>query len=216
MSRPVLLDLYCGAGGAAMGYYRAGFDVVGVDINPQPHYPFPFILGDALEVSLNGADVIHASPPCQSYTHKPTHWGRERTHYIDHPDLVAPTRERLQASGRPWIIENVPESPLSAGLLLCGTMFGLPLVKHRLFEASFSLPILAPAGCNHAGVYNPWRGKDRSAAGFRLAQGTSWIPTSGGASRKKGITGDLYNALPPAYTEYLGGLLLEELRRAAA
>jgi hypothetical protein len=212
MRKPRLLDLFCGAGGAAMGYYRAGFEVVGVDINPQPHYPFEFHQADAMTFPLAGFEAIHASPPCQSYTRKAATWGRARTHWIDHPDLIGPTRELLKSSGFLYVIENVPGSPIRAGMLLCGTMFGLSIQKHRYFEANWSLPALAPAGCNHEGTYSPWSGSGRSAAKLREAQDTPWIPMSGGASRKAGVTGDLFNAIPPAYTEWIGRQLLEALR----
>ncbi len=218
MSTPRLLDLFCGAGGAAMGYHRAGFEVVGVDIKPQPHYPFPFYQWDALVMPLDGFDAIHASPPCQAYTRKDANWGRKRTHWTEHPDLLGPIRERLMASGLPYVIENVPGAPLDAQLLLCGTMFPPPtpgsdlhLRKHRLFEANWSLP-LSPMACgDHSTCYDPWKGAGRSAEKLRTAQGTPWIPMSGGASRKAGVTGDLFNAIPPAYTEWVGAGLLREL-----
>lgn len=201
-----LLDLFCGAGGAAMGYHQAGFGVVGVDVNPQPKYPFEFIQANALTldpVFVASFDVIHASPPCQSYTRKTATWGRERKHWPDHLELVEPTRGMLVASGLPYVIENVVGAPLKHGLVLCGTMFGLRIIKHRIFEASFPLP-LPTAGCDHSDVFNPWHGAGRTAAEFRLAQDTPWIPTGGGASRKAGVTGDLYNAIPPAYTRFIG------------
>ena len=207
MSRPRLLDLFCGGGGAAMGYSRAGFDVVGVDINRQPNYPFEFHQADAMTFPLDGFAVIHASPPCQAYTRKAANWGRERKNVIEHPDLLPKTRERLIASGLPWVIENVPGAPIDAQLMLCGSMFGLKIQKHRLFESNTPLP-LAPAACHHVGLYNPWQGKGRSAEKFREAQGTPWLPSSGGASRKAGYTGDVSNAIPPAYTEFIGKQLL--------
>src|SRR5574337_20985 len=127
--KPRLLDLFCCAGGCAMGYHRAGFDVVGVDINPQQRYPFEFHQADAMTFDLSGFDAIHASPPCQAYT---VLGGREDlSHY---PDLVDAVRERLQASGKPWIIENVPGAPLRDPITLCGAMFGLRRYRHRLFE----------------------------------------------------------------------------------
>ena len=122
----LLLDLYCGGGGAAMGYHRAGFEVVGVDINPQPNYPFEFIQGDALAV---GRDIgrefaaIHASPPCQAYTRKAANWGRGRKHWIEHPNLVQPTRELLEYIGRPWVLENVPGAPIRADLTYTSLAF---------------------------------------------------------------------------------------------
>lgn len=226
MSRPRLLDLFSGGGGAAMGYHRAGFDVLGVDINRQPNYPFPFVQMDAIEYvkalwreQQRGNpvpfDVIHASPPCQAYTRKAADWGRKRNHWIEHPDLVAPTRTWLVALNRPWVIENVPGAPLNAQLMLCGTMFGLAIRKHRLFESSESLP-LAPRPCSdHSECYNPWQGKGRSAAKLREAMGIDWLPISGGASRKAGYTGDLFNAIPPAYTEWIGTQLLASLKAVA-
>jgi hypothetical protein len=206
-----VLDLFCGAGGASMGYHRLGFEVVGVDINRQLHYPFEFYQADAMEFPLDGFDIIHASPPCQLYTKKNYNWGRKRTLHIEHPDLLSPIRERLNLAQIPYIIENVPGAPLQASIQLCGTMFGLPLIKHRLFETSWPIGILSPQGCNHENVYNPWKGEGRSAEKFREAQQTPWIPTSGGASRKRGDTGDLYNAIPPVYTEWIGQQFLNYL-----
>jgi DNA (cytosine-5)-methyltransferase 1 len=215
VSRPRLLDLFCGGGGAAMGYHRAGFEVVGVDINPQGNFPFEFHQADALTYPLAGFDFVHASPPCQLYTRKSSDWGRKRTHWPEHLDLVGPTRDRLVKTGLPYVIENVVGAPLNAQLLLCGTMFGLTIRKHRLFESNVSLP-LPPASCtDHSECYNPWQGKGRSAAKLREAMGIDWLPISGGASRKAGYTGDLFNAIPPAFTEHIGRGLLALLEKAA-
>lgn len=156
--RPRLLDLFAGAGGAAMGYYRAGFDVVGVDIQPQPHYPFTFIQADALNppVRLADFDAVHASPPCQGYSALAAmHPDR------DYPMLIEPTREMLAKLGVPWIMENVEKAPMLRapglfgvhGIRLCGTSFGLgargmELRRHRLFESNlplYSLPCQAQA-----------------------------------------------------------------------
>ena len=193
------LDLFCAAGGAGMGLHRAGFDVTGVDINPQPNYPFKFIQGDAMDTSLEGYDLVWASPPCQGYSamqaiHKNSN---------KHPDLVEPMREKLKEWGGLWIIENVANSPLKTHFMLCGTMFGLRIIKHRYFEASFQLPLMMPP-CNHSDVYDPWHGKGRTAAKMQEAQGTPWIPQGGGGGRAAGKTGDLNNAIPPAYSEFLG------------
>ena len=226
MTAPRLLDLFCGGGGAAMGYARAGFEVRGVDINPQPNYPFPFMKADALEVladmrgySLAGMgrefDVIHASPPCQAYTRKAADWGRKRNHWIEHPDLVGPTRDLLEATGLPYVIENVPGAPIRTDLMLCGTMFGLRIKKHRLFESNVSLPFPPMLCSDHSECYNPWQGAGRSAAKLREAMGIDWLPISGGASRKAGYTGDLFNAIPPAYTEWIGRQLIASLERVA-
>jgi DNA (cytosine-5)-methyltransferase 1 len=196
---PRCLDLFCGAGGAGMGLHRAGFEVVGVDINPQPYYPFTFRQGDALDADLSGFDLVWASPPCQAYTEM------QRMHKNSgaHKDLVAPMRAKLQAWGGLWIMENVAGSPLRESLMLCGSMFGLRIAKHRFFEANFELPLLMPP-CDHRDLYDPWHGKGRTADKMREAQGTPWMPSSGGASRKRGETGDTNNAIPPAYSEFLG------------
>src|SRR5260221_481967 len=116
MTRPRLLDLFCGAGGAAMGYSRAGFDVTGVDIKPQPRYPFQFVQADAMSYPLDGFDAIHASPPCQDHMRSPG------PAYESHGTgwMLPATRSRLMATGLPWIIENVPGASLRADLKLCG------------------------------------------------------------------------------------------------
>jgi DNA (cytosine-5)-methyltransferase 1 len=139
-----LLDLFCGAGGAAVGYSQAVFtEIVGVDIEPQPNYPFTFVQGDALEppVRLEDFDLIHASPPCQRYSRATPHRTRG-----NHPDLVDPIRRLLVASGIPYVIENVEFAPLPAAAKVCGSYFGLPIQRHRLFEASFAM---LGAPCNH-------------------------------------------------------------------
>ena len=158
--KKLALDLYCGDGGASMGLHRAGFEVTGVDHRPHPRYPFRFIQADALEFPLDGYDFIWASPPCQKFTRL-----RFMPNYREHPDLIAPTRQRLIESGVPWCIENVEDAPLGEGgylIVLCGSMFGLQtadgraeLRRHRLFETSF--PILLRPACQHGanvvGVY---------------------------------------------------------------
>lgn len=147
--RPRLLDLFCGGGGASMGYWLAGFEVVGVDIGKRGRYPFAHFQADALEfVRLYGRDfaAIHASPPCQAYSRLAArHPERE------YPDLIAPTRESLQATGRPYVIENVPEAPLVDPVVLCGSAFLLgtedyQLRRHRAFETNW--PLLVPS-CSH-------------------------------------------------------------------
>jgi len=162
-------DLYCSAGGAAMGLFRAGFEVVGWDIQPQPRYPFEFRLGNALDADLSGFDFAWASPPCQRFTLMQN----IRKNSTAHPALIEPTRKKLIASGLTWIMENVKGAPLKTGIMLCGTMFGLPLIKHRYFESSFPLA-LSLCACDHRGVYDPWHGKGRTANAMRRAQGTPW------------------------------------------
>lgn len=197
-----ILDLYCGAGGAAMGYHRAGLEVVGVDLNPQPNYPFEFHQGDAIEfLKARGHefDVAHASPPCQAYS--------AMTHArpglaAKYPDLVGPTREALLAVGLPYVIENVPRAPLINPITLCGFMFGLELYRHRLFETSFVC--LAPVHPRHvqpasrAGHWVP--GTVMSVAGHvapvahaRAIMGIDWTTRE-----------ELAEAIPPAYTEHIG------------
>lgn len=146
------LDLFCGAGGSSMGLHQAGFDVIGVDINPQPHYPFRFIQGNALDcdkmVEFLDADLIWASPPCQRYSIMRRGRWKDRKH----PDLVDPVRRMLKASGKAYVIENVMGAPLIDPVMLCGSMFGLQtkygsqLRRHRLFECSFPVE---PLKCKH-------------------------------------------------------------------
>ena len=195
-----LLDLFCGAGGAAMGYHQAGFEVVGIDIDPMRDYPFEFHQADALEYAAahgHEFDFIHASPPCQVYSAMQHIWSNQD----EHPDLVAPTRELLEEIGKPYVIENVVGAPLRVDLMLCGTMFGLRIIRHRIFESNISMPLLTPV-CNHADVYDPWHG-DKNADEFREAMGIDWMRDTGGGKRK----GTLSHAIPPAYTKFIGGHL---------
>jgi DNA (cytosine-5)-methyltransferase 1 len=175
-TRPKLLDLCCGAGGCAVGYHRAGFDVVGVDLHPQPRYPYPFIQGDVVAVMqallqccgledssgrvllLSDFAAIHASPPCQRYTiGRHIHQSGDR-----HPDLVGPCRELLERTGLPWVIENVMGAPLRDPAILCGTMFGLKVIRHRQFEASFLL--LSPPHQSHPKATSPVRARATAPA----------------------------------------------------
>lgn len=191
-----LLDLFCCAGGSGEGYRRAGFEVTGVDIMPQPRYMAgrgTFIQADALEyLKEHGAefDAIHASPPCQRYSSMTKGRWKDR----QHPDLIAPTRDLLKAIGKPWIIENVPGAPLKYAVLLCGTMFGLQtpegsqLRRHRLFETSFPLGVSfgEKLVCRHndgstIGVYGGGQHPDRRrplAYGVTLADSASATPYS--------------------------------------
>ena len=194
-----------------MGYHRAGFEVVGVDIEHQAHYPFQFIQGDALEYLEGHAgeyDVIHASPPCQAYSvASKSHNGNASSH----PDLVAPTRELLKASGKPWIIENVVGAPLESPTILCGTMFeGLRVLRHRLFETSFELN--TPQHGKHPLCYTMDKRKNHYG---KLDEMTAFVQVNGGgncsvraASDAMGINwmnkDELNNAIPPAYAEWIG------------
>ena len=201
MKKPRLLDLFCCAGGAGMGYARAGFEVVGVDINPQPRYPFEFRQADAMTFSLEGFNAIHASPPCQAYT---VLGGREDlSHY---PDLVDAVRVRLESSGVPWIIENVPGAPLRDPITLCGAMFGLRSYRHRLFESS--VPLMAPPHPRHEVRVNR-RGENRrkhwDMGGFLTVTGDVGVYCGPEAMGVDWMLGhELSQAIPPAYTEYLG------------
>jgi len=190
------LDLFCGAGGASMGIHRAGFEVTGVDIKPQPRYPFQFIQADAMEFPLEGYDFVWASPPCQRYTHA-QHAAKNRD---AHPDLVPETREKLIAWGGPWIMENVPGSPVFPHFILCGSMFGLELRRHRLFETSAPIFSLVPK-CDHSrkiysvfghGSGNRNRSDWGTVADWKRAMGIDWM-----------VRDELSQAIPPAYSEFL-------------
>jgi DNA (cytosine-5)-methyltransferase 1 len=206
-----LLDLFCGAGGAAMGYHRAGFDdITGIDIKPMPRYPFKFIQGDALEyLAEHGQeyDVIHASPPCQAYTMMQN----IRHNSGAHADLVAKTRELLDLIGKPYVIENVYKAPLKAHIMLCGTMFGLNIIRHRYFESKH-IPLVLMPPCDHRNVYDPYHGENRTADKFRQAMGIDWMPVGGGDASGKSAAGTLAQAIPPAYTEWIGKRILEQIR----
>lgn len=199
-----------------MGYARAGFDVTGVDINRQPRYPFEFHQGDALEfVRKHGHefDAIHASPPCQHYSvASKSHNGNADAH----PDLIAPTRNTLSATGKPWVIENVIGAPLHDPVVLCGTMFdGLRVIRHRQFESSIHLHV--PSKCGpHQMCYTLDKRKPHYG---RLDEMTAFVMVNGGGNCSKAAAADamgidwmtkeeLNEAIPPAYTEFLGRQLL--------
>lgn len=215
MSRPRLLDLYCGAGGAGMGYSLAGFDVIGVDLHPQPRYPFDFVQADALDIEayaelVGRIDAVHASPPCQAYTRA----GALRTNRADHPRLIEPTRALLRALGLPYVIENVPGAPLLDPVQLCGTSFGLggdgwELQRHRLFETSFHargtacahrLPAISIVGHGATKATRERLGRNPRIAEKRAAMGIKWTNRD-----------ELSEAIPPAYTNHIGRQLRKEL-----
>lgn len=223
MSRPRLLDLFCCEGGAAVGYDRAGFEVVGVDLEGRfkKRYPFEFHQGDAIEfVKEHGHefDAIHASPPCQRYSIT----NAARKH--DYPDLVGPVREALKATGKPYVIENVVGAPLEDAVTLCWTHFNSPgsvmdddgtplqMFRHRLFESNVF--IYEPA-CNHAsgvqvaGSYGGAR-KDKHEA--RHVRHGGYVPSKAVQQRLLGIDWmtlhGMYQSLPPIYTEHAGDFLL--------
>jgi DNA (cytosine-5)-methyltransferase 1 len=196
MTRPRLLDLFCGAGGAAMGYAQAGFEVIGIDSAPQPNYPFEFHQDDALDF-LESPEwpvqfhAIHASPPCQRYAHV-TKW---RGSPDDHPDLLGRTLDALALRPIPWIVENVPEALPNADLLLCGSMFGLSIRRHRHFVSSVRLA--APASCRHGDLFPFMHKGERSYAD---AMECAWMTSR---EAREGI--------PPAYSRWVGGRILEAL-----
>ena len=194
--KPKLLDLFCCAGGATKGYQLAGFYVVGVDNRPQPNYcGDEFHQADALTFPLEGYDASHASPPCQCFTMMQNIVKSKEKH----PDLIMAIRERLIATGRPYIIENVYKSPLQGHLMLCGTMFGLHIIRHRFFECPW-MPLTLLSPCDHADVYDPWH-KDGIGQREKLleAMGIDWFMTRP----------EVREAIPPAYTEYIGKYLMQ-------
>ena len=210
--KPRLLDLFCGAGGCAVGYHRAGFDVVGVDIAPQANYPYEFHQADALDppVFYDEFDAIHASPPCQAFSIAQN--ARKRAD--QHPNLIPQTRALLRASGLPYVIENVVGAPLEDALMLCGTGFGMrhegfELRRHRLFESNVSM--MSP-GCIHrlpaAPVFGHGSGRDfmrRHGRGFgadarRAIMGIDWMTRD-----------EVSQAIPPVFTEHIGGYLLSAI-----
>ncbi len=201
-----LLDLFCGAGGAAVGYHCAGFDVIGVDIKPMPHYPFEFHQTDALEYVAGHAheyDVIHASPPCQAYS------VTQRIHGRTYPKLIGATRDLLKATGRPWVIENVIGSHLD-GITLCGVMFGLKTYRHRQFESNVLL--MQPPHTKHH-EFSVQVGRRASEGQFMTIAGhIASIEYARHVMDIDWMTRDeLVEAVPPAYTEFIGRQLLTYL-----
>ena len=204
-----------------MGYSRAGFEVVGVDINPQPRYPFAFHQGDALEYArLHGHefDAIHASPPCQRASRLRSLGMARNGSYPEHPELIGPTREIFQSLGLPYVIENVVGAPLINPITLCGSQFGLKVYRHRLFESN--VPLAAPHHEPHRDR-TPGAGNGKSPKGFisvcgsggvkgmnareivdywSMAMGIDWM------TRK-----ELAQSIPPAFTEFIGRQLMEQL-----
>ena len=200
-----ILDLFCGAGGAAMGYHRAGFEVVGVDIKPQPHYPFEFHQADALTYPLEGFDAYHASPPCQAYSMAGQQW---RAAGKEYPDLIGLTRDRLKLTGKLYIIENVMGAPLVNPIKLNGAKFNMRVRRTRLFECSFDLPL----------VLLPKEERSNFRMGRPVKEGDIVTPVGHFSNvpyvkRQMGIDwmtqGELAQAIPPAYTEYIGKELMK-------
>lgn len=224
MKHPVLLDLFCGAGGASVGYNRAGFRVVGIDINPQPNYPFEFIQADAMQFmdhmiaggtwEFKGLGIfsgIHASPPCQSFTAY-----RRKGHGVGdgYPDLISIMRTLLRTAGLPYVIENVEKSPLINPIRLCGSSFGLDIRRHRLFESNVSLSEIP---CDHA-----WQtprfpaATNRKPNSRRTVEIGVWRIPLDVQQRAMGIDWmtlpELSEAIPPAYTEFIGQQLINHCK----
>lgn len=233
MSKPRLLDLFCGAGGCSVGYARAGFEVVGVDVVDQPSYPYPFVCYDAIRAlralvdgygisfggrartvaayTLSDFAAVHASPPCQAFSLASLyHPGTQESH----PDLVDETRELLAQTGLPTVMENVEGSPLRRDLVLCGEMFGLRVHRHRVFELGgwFAMqPRHAPhrlKGALHNchiedGHARQVAGNYADHADASDAMGIDWM------DRKA-----LAQAIPPAYTEFIGSQLIQHIGRS--
>lgn len=221
-----ILDLFCKAGGCSMGYHRAGFNVEGVDIEPQPNYPFEFQKMDSIEYlqtqDLSRFDAIHASPPCQRFSGIQLLSAARNGTYKEHADLIEPIRSLLQQAGKPYVIENVVGAPLDDTIMLCGSMFGLKTYRHRIFESNvFMMPPMhephrdktPPAGngispkgfisiCGTGGV----RGMTAKQIleYWSMAMGIDWM------NRK-----ELAQAIPPAYTEWIGQQLKQYLAQAA-
>lgn len=213
--RPRLLDLFCGAGGAAVGYHRAGFDVVGVDIRAQPNYPSEVVQDDALDYMhwliagsggpywIRDFDAIHASPPCQAWS-RATAWGGDRS---KHPKLIAPVRDLLLQTGLPYVIENVQEArgDLRDPLRLCGSQFGLQVRSHRYFEIHPPVFTLMPP-CHHQRTdASRDHGARQTESAFRDAMNCEWMTVH-----------EAREAIPPAYTELIGHQLLQHVRAGVA
>jgi hypothetical protein len=217
--RPILWDLFCGGGGTSVGYSLAGFDVIGVDVIRRPDYPFPVILADATTIDLSAAAAVHASPPCKLWTIARKVAQSRLTLFDPWEDLLTPTLERFADLSIPWVVENVPGSPMPAdSVTYCGSSFGLLVRRHRLFASNIRLD--APP-CRHEdqplvlGVYGTggdWK---------RTAPGGGGEKVSGErAARALGVDWTIHQPslsqmVPPAYTRHIGTQLLEHIRAAA-
>lgn len=201
-----LLDLFCGAGGASMGYAQAGFEVTGIDVKHGKRYPYTYIRGDVrdyLSVEfLSQFDVIAASPPCQTFS-ATKHLRNAQGKSTSKINMIPEVRDALIASGKPYVIENVPNAPLINPVQLCGSAFGLKVRRHRLFESNVELK---GTGCNHKtqgkpiGIYGSMRDE--------IPNGGHTAKTMTEANEAMGIThmiwGELVESIPPAYTNYIG------------
>lgn len=207
-----LLDLYCCGGGASLGYEQAGWEVVGVDIAPQPNYRGAFVQADAIEYLLanyQDFDAVHASPPCQQYS---TASMQFRVGGKFYPDLIEPTRQALLSTELPYILENVPNAPLISPIELCGSMFGLRTYRHRLFESN--IPLIAPAHPKHV-LKNTKMGRKPKPDEF--IQYVGHFSGVGEVQQMTGLTWlnqyELAQSIPPQYTKYLGEQLMTYCRK---
>lgn len=210
--KPKLLDLFCCQGGASAGYVAAGFEVVGVDIAPQPRYPWRFIQWDAIEYARHMGqfyDAIHASPPCQAHTLA------QRIRGNEHPDLIGPTREALRQAGVPYIIENVPGAPLENPVELCGAMFGLRTYRHRLFESNVDLEV--PPHPPHLARTTKMGRRVRDGENIHIVGNFAGVDLAREVMGMPWATRDgLREAIPAPYAEFLGRQLIENLSEVAA
>ena len=211
-SRLRLVDLFCCGGGAGYGYKLAGFDVVGVDNKPQPKYPMAFVLADALEyLATHGDeyDAVHASPPCQGYSHL-----TPAAHRGNHAKLIPALREMLVALGKPYVIENVAGArhELRNPVMLCGSMFGLRTQRHRYFETNF--PVAAPRKCDHSNLPLLVTTASKASRAKRFALGMKPKSVTN-APAAYGIDwmgcAELKEAIPPAYTLHIGRILMQHM-----
>lgn len=217
-----LLDLFCGAGLAADGYHAAGFDsIVGVDINPQPNYPYHFLQGDALDFLRDvfpgswGFDAIHASPPCQAHT-RAKHLRKAQGGESKYPDLLTPTLALLADVRLPWVVENVPGAPgMDGAVVECGSAYGLGVRRHRLFLSN--VPLVS-SGCDHKAQGRPWGvyhvPNDAIPQGGRTARNVEH------GREVMGVTRDVTwqepkEGFPPAYSRHVGTQLVAALERVA-
>jgi DNA (cytosine-5)-methyltransferase 1 len=225
-SKPTLLDLFCKQGGAGKGYADAGFNVIGVDIEPQPRYPFEFHQADALLILddvIHGRfwtriDAIHASPPCQAHVKGLGAVNRKLGRSVKYGDLIPQTRAGLRATGLPYVIENVEGAPLENPIKLCGSSFGLAVRRHRLFESNVAILSLP---CAHylQTEKKYWTSVSAHRGANRFTSAVVQVYGNGGGSEhwpeamgidwmdKDGLT----QAIPPAYTEHIGGYLMAAL-----